>query len=169
MFDEEDVARLRIALARISRHLDRHARGDALTRTQTSVLGTVIRLGPMRISELAEVEGVNPTMLSRIVAKLEDAGLLRRRPDPADGRAALVEITEEGRAVGLRLRTERTRLLTARLTTMPGTHADDLLSALPALEALAAALAMTPTPHLGAEVLLSGSPDRASAPKCGLS
>ena len=140
MFDEDDVVRLRIALARVSRHLDRQARGDALTRTQTSVLGTVIRLGPMRISELAEVEGVNPTMLSRIVAKLEDGGLLHRRQDPADGRAALVEITDEGRAVGLRLRTERTRLLTERLTSMPGTHADDLLAALPALEALAAAL-----------------------------
>jgi DNA-binding MarR family transcriptional regulator len=140
MFDDDDVARLRIALARISRHLDRHARGDALTRTQTSVLGTVVRLGPLRISELAEVEGINPTMLSRIVAKLEYSGLLHRRPDPADGRAALVEITEEGRAVGLRLRAERTKLLTGHLTTMPGGHADDLLAALPALEALATAL-----------------------------
>jgi DNA-binding MarR family transcriptional regulator len=137
---EDDVARLRIALARISRLLDRHARGGTLTRTQTSVLGTVIRLGPMRISELADVEGVNPTMLSRIVAKLEDAGLLHRRPDPGDGRAAIVEISEEGRAVGLRLRTERTRLLTDRLATMPADRAGELLAALPALEALAAAL-----------------------------
>lgn len=140
MFDDDDVARLRVALARVSRHLDRQARGDTLTRTQTSVLGTVIRLGPVRISELADVEGVNPTMLSRIVAKLEDTGLLHRRPDPGDGRAALVEITEEGRAVGLRLRTERTRLLTGRLAAMPGDRADELLAALPALEALAAAL-----------------------------
>ncbi len=140
MFDEDDVTRLRVALARISRHLDRQARGDALTRTQTSVLGTVIRLGPLRISELADVEGINPTMLSRIVAKLEDAGLLHRRSDPADGRAALVEITDEGRAVGQRLRAERTRLLTGRLSAMPGAHAAELLAALPALEALAAAL-----------------------------
>jgi DNA-binding MarR family transcriptional regulator len=140
VFEDDDIVRLRVALARISRHLDRHARGDALTRTQTSVLATVMRLGPMRISELADVEGVNPTMLSRIVAKLEDAGLLHRRPDPGDGRAALVAITDEGQAVGLRLRTERTRLLSVRLETMPGTHADDLLAALPALEALAAAL-----------------------------
>ncbi len=145
MFDDDDVARLRIALARISRHLDRQARGDTLTRTQTSVLGTVIRLGPVRISELAEVEGINPTMLSRIVAKLEDTGLLRRRPDPADGRAALVEITDEGRAVGLRLRAERTRLLTGRLAVIPRDHADELLAALPALEALADALAPTLT------------------------
>jgi DNA-binding MarR family transcriptional regulator len=145
MLDDDEVARLRIALARISRHLDRQARGDTLTRTQTSVLGTVIRLGPLRISELAEVEGINPTMLSRIVAKLEDTGLLHRRPDPADGRAALVGITDEGRAAGLRLRAERTRLLTARLTTMPGTHAEELLAALTALEALAEALDPTRT------------------------
>ncbi|WP_219413046.1 MarR family winged helix-turn-helix transcriptional regulator [Pseudonocardia nigra] len=136
-FDAEDVARLRIALARISRMLDRQSRGDSLTRTQTSVLGTVARLGPVRISELAEIEGVNPTMLSRIVAKLEDAGLLRRRPDPADGRAALVEVTDAGAAEHRRLRTERTQLLTARLTAMPEAHAAELLAALPALECLA--------------------------------
>lgn len=140
MVADDDIVRLRVALARISRHLDRQARGDALSRTQTSVLGTVIRLGPVRISELADVEGVNPTMLSRIVGKLEDAGLLHRRPDPGDGRAALVEITEEGRAVGLRLRAERTRLLTGRLDAMPADRAEELLAALPALEALAAAL-----------------------------
>jgi DNA-binding MarR family transcriptional regulator len=140
VFDDDEVTRLRIALARVSRHLDRQARGDALTRTQTSVLGTVIRLGPLRISELADVEGINPTMLSRIVAKLEDAGLLHRRPDPGDGRAALVEITDEGHALGLRLRAERTRLLTGRLAAMPVDRADELLAALPALEALAAAL-----------------------------
>lgn len=138
--DENDVARLRVALARISRLLDRHSRGDALTRTQASVLGTVARCGPVRISELADIEGVNPTMLSRIVGKLEDAGLLHRRPDPDDGRAALVETTDEGRAVQLRLRAERTRLLTARLAAMPGDTSTGLLAALPCLEALADAL-----------------------------
>ena len=128
-FDAEDVARFRIALARISRFLDRQSRGDRLTRTQTSVLASVVRLGPIRLSELADIEGVNPTMLSRIVAKLEDAGLLRRRPDPADGRAVLVEATEVGRTEQRRLRAERTELLTARL------------AALPALESLADELA----------------------------
>ena len=140
MLDAEDVARLRVALARIARVLDRQSRGHALTRTQASVLATAARLGPIRISELAEIEGINPTMLSRIVAKLEDQGLLHRQPDPDDRRAALVEPTAEGRALQQRLRDERTRLLAEHLGGLPAEHADGLLAALPAIEALADAL-----------------------------
>lgn len=136
-FDADDVARLRIALARVSRQLDRHSRGGSLSTTQASVLASTAKHGPVRISDLAEFEGVNPTMLSRIVAKLEDAGLLRRRPDPDDGRAALVETTEAGLTLHRTLRDERTRLLTDRLAAMPADRATQLLAALPALEALA--------------------------------
>jgi DNA-binding MarR family transcriptional regulator len=144
-FDGEDVTRLRVALARISRLLDRQSRGNSLTSTQTSVLATVARLGPIRLSELADVEGINPTMLSRIVGKLEDGGLLRRRPDPDDGRAARVECTDAGSAEHLRLRAERTQLLTARLAAMPAARAAELLAALPALEALADQLTLATT------------------------
>jgi len=136
-FDADDLARLRIALARIARALDRQTRGDELTRTQASALATITRRGPMRISEVAEIEGVNPTMLSRIVAKLEDAGLLRRTQDPDDGRAARVEATAAGAAETLRLRTERTELLARQLGEMPQDEAHRLLLALPALESLA--------------------------------
>lgn len=136
-FDTDDVTRLRIALGRISRFLDRQSRGDQLTRTQASVLASVTRLGPIRLSELADVEGLNPTMLSRIVAKLEDAGLFARRPDPADGRASFVEVTDVGRAEQMRLRAERSQLLSARLDALPPDRAAELLAALPALESLA--------------------------------
>ncbi len=140
-FDADDVARLRITLGRISRFLDRQSRGDTLTRTQASVLASVMRLGPIGLSDLADIEGVNPTMLSRIVAKLEDAGLFRRLPDPADGRAVLVEVTEAGRIEQLRLRAERSELLSARLAALPPARATELLAALPALESLADELA----------------------------
>lgn len=140
-FDADDVARLRITLGRISRFLDRQSRGDKLTRTQASVLASVMRLGPVGLSDLADIEGVNPTMLSRIVAKLEDAGLFRRLPDPADGRAVLVEVTEAGRIEQLRLRAERSELLSARLAALPPSRAAELLAALPALESLADELA----------------------------
>jgi DNA-binding MarR family transcriptional regulator len=144
--DAEDVARLRIALARIARALDRHSRGNTLTGTQASVLATAARLGPVRITELAEIEGINPTMLSRIVAKLEDAGMLHRRADPEDRRAALVEPTAAGRELQRRVRQERTRLLAEHLAALPDAHAAGLLDALPALEALAGALLTAPTP-----------------------
>ena len=143
-FDDDDVARLRIALARIARALDRQTRGASLTRTQSSVLGTVARLGPLRISELADIEGVNPTMLSRIVGKLEVTGLLHRSPDPDDKRAALVEATERGTELHLRLRAERTRLLAERLASLTSDDATQLLTALAPLEALAEALTEKP-------------------------
>lgn len=140
-FDSDDVARLRVALGRISRQLDRQSRGQELTRTQTSVLATLARRGRLRISELADCEGINPTMLSRIVAKLEQADLLRRSADPDDGRATRVELTDAGTELHRRQRAERTQLLTARLAALPGDRATELLAALPALEALADQLA----------------------------
>jgi DNA-binding MarR family transcriptional regulator len=139
--DADDIARLRIALARIARVLDRQSRGQTLTGTQASVLATAARLGPVRITELAEIEGINPTMMSRIVGKLEDAGLLHRRADPDDRRAALVEPTTAGRELQRHAREERTRLLAERLRALPAAHADGVLDALPHLEALATALA----------------------------
>ena len=139
--DADDVARLRIALARIARVLDRQSRGHTLTGTQASVLATAARLGPVRITELAEIEGINPTMMSRIVGKLEDAGLLHRRPDPDDRRAALVEPTTAGRERAEPLDQQPGALLADVALQLPADHADGVLAALPHLEALAAALA----------------------------
>jgi DNA-binding MarR family transcriptional regulator len=82
-------------------------------------------------------------MLSRIVGKLEDAGLLRRTPDPDDGRAARVEATAAGAAETARLRTERTELLARHLAGMAPDEANRLLVALPALESLALRLTST--------------------------
>jgi DNA-binding MarR family transcriptional regulator len=135
--DDEDVARLRIAMARILRFVDRQVRGDGMTRTQMSVLGTVARLGPIGLADLAEIEGVNPTMLSRIVGKLETAELLRRLADPEDHRAVRVEITEQGQELQQQLRRERTKLLVEQVAGLPADRAAELAAALPALELLA--------------------------------
>jgi DNA-binding MarR family transcriptional regulator len=141
--DPDEITRLKIALGRISRTVDRLVSGDGLTRTQLSVLGTVARVGPLGIGELAATEGLNPTMLSRVVGKLETDGLLHRTADPADRRAARVEVTDEGRALHCRLRDQRTQLFTDALGRLPGDDADTLMSALPALESLASAIADT--------------------------
>lgn len=147
-FADEDVARLRIALARISRVVDRKSSEDGLTRTQLSVLGSVTRLKSVGASELADLEGVNPTMLSRTLGKLEAAGLVRRVPGAEDRRAVRVEITAAGRAMHLRLRRLRTQLFVEQLTELPDGRAAELLAALPALEALATQMRATPSPAL---------------------
>ena len=135
-FGSEDVDRLRIALARISRLVDRQVSGDGMTRTQLSVLATVAKLGPLGISELADIEGLNPTMLSRVLGKLESDGLVVRSAAVADRRAVQVSMTQAGRSMHQRLRRQRSQLLAERLTGLPRAQADQLLAALPALETL---------------------------------
>lgn len=138
--DPDELARLRTDLARIARGLDRATRGSDLTRSALSVLGTVAVRGPIGMGELATVEGVNPTMLSRLAGTLEAAGLLVRDTDPDDGRAVRVAVTEAGAAEHRRRREERTRLLGAHVDALTSDHAARLRAALPALDALAAAL-----------------------------
>jgi DNA-binding MarR family transcriptional regulator len=136
-FANEDVVRLRGALARIARSIDRQVSGDGLTRTQLSVLGTVARKGSIGVGELADVEGLNPTMLSRMVGKLEASGWLSRVPDARDGRVVIVQVTEAGAALQERLRAERTQLFVDRLAELPDDLAAQLVATLPAIEALA--------------------------------
>ena len=149
--DVELVSRLRIAVAKISRSMDRQVGAGEMTRTQIQVLGTAVRRGPLRLSELAELEGLNPTMLSRIVAKLDAGGYIRRMPDPDDQRAVRIEATPEGARVQRRLRDERSALLSARLGELPTQTSAQLIEALPALEELAdAMLKRTPAQTAGA-------------------
>jgi DNA-binding MarR family transcriptional regulator len=136
-FAGEDVDRLRIALARIARQVDRQVSGDGMTRTQLSVLGTIARLGPLGLGELADIEGLNPTMLSRVLGKLEASGLVSRAATETDRRAVRVQTTAAGRALQQRLRRQRSQLFAARLSGLPDEHGEQLLAALPALETLA--------------------------------
>ena len=77
-----DVARLRVAIDKLSRRLRPTEAGAGLTPSQTSVLFTVVRRGPVGLAEVAGIERINPTMLSRIVAELCNAGLISREPRP---------------------------------------------------------------------------------------
>lgn len=135
--DAERVARLRRVIGRLSRQLNASSTEEGLTPTQASVLGLVALRGPLRLAELAELEGLNPTMLSRIVRKLDEAGLIRRLADPSDLRAARAEITADGAAVAERVRAQRTQVVSACLDKLPDETSEELLRALPALESLA--------------------------------
>jgi DNA-binding MarR family transcriptional regulator len=137
--DVDTAARLRVAIGRLARRLRTTAAGAAagLTPTRISVLLTVVRDGPVRISALAATESLNPTMLSRVIADLVDAGLLARTNDDGDRRAAWVEATDDGRSLAQRMRRERTDALNEALDGIPATERRMLEKALPALERLA--------------------------------
>ncbi len=134
---EDDGARLRAAIGKLSRRLRPTVAGSGLTPSQISVLFTVARIGPLRLSELAEIEGLNPTMLSRIAAQLCEAGLLRREADPEDRRAALVRASAAGRRIRERIHRERTELLGAHVEALDEDQREALWKALPVLEELA--------------------------------
>ncbi|MHB1837058.1 MAG: MarR family winged helix-turn-helix transcriptional regulator [Solirubrobacteraceae bacterium] len=135
----DPAARLRIAIGRLSRRLHRTAAGAAagLTPTRISVLLTIVRKGPIRLSALAEFESLHPTMLSRVIADLVDAGLVARTCDEGDRRAAWVQATAAGEQLADRMRRERTDALHAALDALSEAERQRLQSALPALEALA--------------------------------
>jgi DNA-binding MarR family transcriptional regulator len=139
LLDADTAVRLRIAIARLSRRLRPTAAGAAagLTPTRISVLLTIVRGGRIRISELAQSESLNPTMLSRVISDLVDGGLVARVSDDGDRRAAWVETTAAGKKLAERMRRERTLALNRALE---GVSAEDrrlLEQALPALEELA--------------------------------
>lgn len=75
----------------------RAERRGLLSLNQVAVLGRVATHGPVTPGEVAAQLGMLPQSLTRTFAALEDAGYLRRMPDPADGRQALLGITAEGR------------------------------------------------------------------------
>jgi DNA-binding MarR family transcriptional regulator len=136
----EDTARLRAVIGRLSRRLRSTVAGSGLTPSQISVLFTVVRYGPIGLSELAELEDVNPTMLSRITGNLSEAGLLARTVDPEDKRAASVAATAAGRRLRERIHRERTHALALHVDQLPREQRGLLWRALPVLEELAESL-----------------------------
>ncbi|HEY0936921.1 MAG TPA: MarR family transcriptional regulator, partial [Trebonia sp.] len=115
----ELVARLRAVIHKLARVLNDTSTGEDLTPTQYSVLALVSGRGPLGLTELTELEGLNPTMLSRVVKVLDERGLIRRLPAPGDLRAARVTATPEGRQVHDRVRAERTKVLSECLHGLP--------------------------------------------------
>ena len=95
------------------------------------------RRGPIRLSDLASFAGLNPTMLSRLIPKLEEAGLIRRLAVEADRRVCRVEATAKGRRLLERIRSERNDALSKRLGELGPAEREAVLVALPVLEELA--------------------------------
>jgi DNA-binding MarR family transcriptional regulator len=135
---EEDVSvRLRMVIARLFRRLERTRAGAALTSVEATVLATAVRRGPIGLSDLARAEGINPTMLSRVVRHLEESGLIVRRSDPDDRRAALVAATTAGKRLHQQIRAERSDALSALLAKLTPGEQSLLRAGLPVLEGIA--------------------------------
>jgi DNA-binding MarR family transcriptional regulator len=138
-----DVAKLRSSFTALLRRFSISERADVqccgMTVAQAATLEALGREGTMRLGRLGKLLGIAPSTLTRNLARLEEAGLVRRASDEADGRAAQVELTEKGRRIRLRLEAmedEFAERVLNRLSPLAREQALDGLSAL--LEAVRA-------------------------------
>jgi MarR family transcriptional regulator for hemolysin len=83
---------------------DRRAVGLGITRAQWKVLFKVTRLPGLRQIELADMLDIEPITLSRIIDRLEEAGLVERAADPADRRAWRLHVTAKAQPIVEKLR-----------------------------------------------------------------
>ena len=133
---DELPARTRRAVGRLSRSLRRTRAGAALTPSQYEVLVTIVAQGPLRLTDLAVMEGLNHTMLSRIAGKLEDSGLVERAADTGDGRVVHLAASHQGRELVDQVRSERADALSVALQGLSRDQRRTLEAALPVLDAL---------------------------------
>ena len=87
------AAELRVLLGKLKRRLREHANKGDLSLSQMAVLGYLDREGASTVTTLARAEGVRPQSMGATVAALEEAGLVRGTPDPADGRQTVLSLT----------------------------------------------------------------------------
>jgi DNA-binding MarR family transcriptional regulator len=131
----ELAARLRLAITRTARRLRQEA-GTDLSPSQTAALATIDSNGPLTPSELASLERVQRPTATRIVARLEDEGLVARAADPADGRSFIVSATAQGRGLLRKLRTRKNAYLVRRLRGLDAEEVATLARAAEILEHL---------------------------------
>src|SRR6476469_3713307 len=94
------AAQLRLAITRTSRRLRQEA-GVGLSPSQGAALASIERHGPLTPSEVASIERIQRPTATRLLAKLEAAGLVARQADPVDRRSSLVSVTAAASLDGL--------------------------------------------------------------------
>ena len=121
--DPEMVARLRLAIMRLARRLRQQAEAD-ITPSMLSVMATLDTCPPLTLGELAARERVRPPTMTRIVARLDEEGLVERTPDETDKRVSHVTLSSKGKELIKRNRTRKNAYLTGRLRAAGTTDLD---------------------------------------------
>jgi DNA-binding MarR family transcriptional regulator len=106
---------LREAITRVNRRLRQTRPVGDLTIAQVSALQSLDLAGALTPRELAEAERVAPPTITKIVARLEEQGLVARTPHPTDGRQAILSPSPQGRRLTAEYRRRRDEWLAQRL------------------------------------------------------
>jgi DNA-binding MarR family transcriptional regulator len=131
---------LRISVSRLARRLraERLAKGlePGLSDTQLAALAALERHGDMTPGELADHEKVQPPSMTRVIAVLEERGLVMRGPHATDRRQVVLAVTQAGRDVVMQSRQLREAWLAQRLRELTPQERATLRAAAPILEKL---------------------------------
>jgi DNA-binding MarR family transcriptional regulator len=127
---------MRGSVMRLSRRLRFERTDTGLSLTQIATLGTLDRHGALTPRELAEHEKVRPPSMTRILAHLEDLGMILRTPHATDGRQHLVTLTASAKELLKADRRQREAWLAKRLAELTQEERDLLRAAAPVIEKL---------------------------------
>jgi len=134
----EVAAALRVSIGLLRRRLRQVQPEGELTLPETSALARLDRGGPATPGELAKLEQISPQSMGATLGALEARGLVERRPDPSDGRRAVISLTDAGRQMLQDKRNARTQQLAQALSTgFTPAELGQLMAAAPLLERLA--------------------------------
>ncbi|WP_406047659.1 MarR family winged helix-turn-helix transcriptional regulator [Kribbella sp. NBC_00889] len=136
MAAEVDVERLTTAIEDFNPIFIRLPSVRRFNFSTLSVLHTLARNGPLRLTDLLATEQLKQPALTSLVTKLEQDGLLQRRPDPNDGRAMLLSLTRAGRQVVRSRHTERVDKLSRLVDRLTPEERDVLASSIHVLTRL---------------------------------
>lgn len=125
---------LRVSVMRLSRRLRFERPDSGLSLTQLSALGTLDRHGPLTPRELADHEKVQPPSMTRVLAGLEERGLIDRTPHESDGRQHRVSLTRQGTDLLREDRRRREEWLACRLAELTPEEREVLRAATVLLE-----------------------------------
>ncbi|HSY16576.1 MAG TPA: MarR family transcriptional regulator [Jatrophihabitantaceae bacterium] len=128
---------LRPSLLRLTRTI-RNQRADmSITLGQLSALGSLEKSGPISAGELASCERVQPPSMTKVIASLEQRGLVRREAHPTDKRQVIIALTDSGRTLLDSERRSRDAWLLQRFSSLTAAERMLLLELVPVLDKLA--------------------------------
>ena len=127
---------MRDVITRFNRRLRKVRPIGELTINQLSALTSLELAGALTPRELADAERVQPPTMTKIVAKLEERGLVQRTPHPTDGRQVILAASEAGRAIVAEDRRAREAWLARRLAALTPEERETLQKAAEILDRL---------------------------------
>jgi len=131
--------RLHSAAIHLLRRLRREDDASGLPAPQLSAMSVIVFGGPMTLGALASAEQVRPPTITKLVALLEEQGLVERETDSADRRIVRVKATARGTRLLYEGRRRRVASLAESLGQLPAADRAALANAVPLLEKVARA------------------------------